>query len=159
MSPPSDGSGAHVGQTRARRTALQALYQWDLGKQDLRDIEAQFFQAQDMRKVDTGYFRELLHRIPAQSSELDERIAPCLDRPINQVDPVERAILRIGAYELEFRPEIPWRVVINEAVELAKMFGGEQGHKYVNSVLDRLARKLRPVEMSSLPPRGHHRSA
>ena len=150
MSPLSDSSGAHKGHTRARRTALQALYQWDLGKQDLSDIETQFFHAQDMRRVDTGYFRELLHQVPAHLSGLDEHIVPCLDRPLRQVDPIERAILRIGAYELAFHREIPWRVVINEAVELAKMFGGEQSHKYVNSVLDRLARKLRPLEIASL---------
>ncbi len=159
MTPPEVTPGFHRGHTRARRTALQALYQWDLGKQNLGDIEVQFFQAQDMRRVDTVYFRELLHEVPAHLSGLDEEITPCLDRPLNQVDPVERAILRIGAYELAFRPEIPWRVVINEAVELAKMFGGEQGHKYVNSVLDRLARKLRAVEITSLSPSNRPQSA
>ena len=152
MIPPEGSSSTHSGHTRARRTALQALYQWDLGKQNLGDIEVQFFRAQDMRRVDTVYFRELLHEVPAHLSGLDEEIVPCLDRPLDQVDPVERAILRIGAYELAFRPEIPWRVVINEAVELAKMFGGEQGHKYVNSVLDRLARKLRAADIASLAP-------
>jgi N utilization substance protein B len=158
MTPPP-GSGTHQRHTRARRTALQALYQWDLGRQDLSDIEVQFFKAQDMRRIDTAYFQELLHNIPAQLSRLDEHIIPCLDRPLAQVDPVERAILRIGAYELDCHPEIPWRVVINEAIELAKMFGGEQGHRYVNSVLDRLARQLRAVEIASLPPGGHPRTA
>ncbi len=128
---------------------MQALYQWQLGGQDLGEIEVQFFQEQDMRKVDTDYFRELLHRIPATLSDLDARLTPLLDRPLKQIDPVERAILRIGAYELNSHLEIPWRAVINEAVELAKMFGAEQGHKYVNSVLDRLARDLRAVEIAA----------
>lgn len=145
----SGGHASHHGRTRARRTALQALYQWDLGGQDLRDIEVQFHQAQDMRKVDTDYFRELLHGIPAHLSRLDEHVTPFLDRPLAQVDPVEREILRIGAYELEHHPEVPWRVVINEGIELAKMFGGEQSHKYVNGVLDKLAGKLRTVEVAA----------
>lgn len=157
MTPPP-GAGTHQRHTRARRTALQALYQWDLGRQDLSDIEVQFFAAQDMRRVDTAYFRELLHNIPAQQTRLDANISPCLDRPLAQVDPVERAILRIGAYELDLHPEIPWRVVINEAIELAKMFGGEQGHRYVNSVLDRLARKLRAGEIAAAPPGSHPRT-
>ena len=142
-------TASHHGRTRARRSALQALYQWQLGGQDLREIEVQFFQEQDMRKVDTDYFRELLHRIPATLSDLDARLTPLLDRPLKQIDPVERAILRIGAYELNSHLEIPWRAVINEAVELAKMFGAEQGHKYVDSVLDRLARDLRAVEIAA----------
>lgn len=145
-------SAAHHGRTRARRTAVQALYQWRMAGQDLRDIEVQFFQNQDMRKVDTDYFRELLHQIPARVGDLDEQISPVLDRPFNQVDPVEQAILRIGAYELANRPEIPWRAVINEAIELAKMFGGEQSHRYINGILDKLAARLRPAEVS--PSRG-----
>ena len=145
---------SHHARTRARRTALQALYQWDLGKQELADIEAQFREAQDMRKVDVDYFRELLHRVAAQVEELDTHMAPLLDRPIRQLDPVERAILRIGTYELAFHPELPWRVVINEGIELAKMFGAEQSHKYVNGILDKLAAQLRTVEMQAVPPRG-----
>ena len=145
---------SHHAQTRARRTALQALYQWDLGKQDLADIEAQFREAQDMRKVDTDYFRELLHHIAARVEELDSRMAPVLDRPVRQLDPVERAILRIGTYELAFHPELPWRVVINEGIELAKMFGAEQSHKYVNGILDKLAAQLRTVERQVVSPRG-----
>ena len=143
----------HHAQTRARRTALQALYQWDLGKQDLADIEAQFREAQDMRKVDVDYFKELLHRVAARIEELDAHMAPLLDRPIRQLDPVERAILRIGTYELAFHPELPWRVVINEGIELAKMFGAEQSHKYVNGILDKLAAQLRTVEMKAVSPR------
>ncbi len=145
---------SHHARTRARRTALQALYQWDLGKQDLADIEAQFREAQDMRKVDVDYFRELLYRVVARVEELDSHMTPLLDRPIKQLDPVERAILRIGTYELAFHPELPWRVVINEGIELAKMFGAEQSHKYVNSILDKLAAQLRTVEIEAISPRG-----
>ena len=89
-------TNTHHGRTRARRTALQALYQWDLAGQDIGAIQAQFLQAQDMRKVDTDYFKELLHEVPAQLSRLDENIAPYLDRPMAQLDPIERAILRMG---------------------------------------------------------------
>ncbi|HWQ94016.1 MAG TPA: transcription antitermination factor NusB [Gammaproteobacteria bacterium] len=133
----------------ARHKAVQALYQWQVSRQDMNEIDAQFSEEQDMRKVDIAYFQELLHQVPKRLEELDAQIAPALDRALAEVDPVERAILRIGAYELQFRPDIPYRVVINEAIEMAKTFGGEQGHKYVNSVLDKLARKLRFTEMKA----------
>lgn len=131
----------------ARHKAVQALYQWQVSQQDASSIDVQFHEDQDLRKVDVAYFQELLHQIPQHLAELDAGIAPLLDRSLSEVDPVERVILRIGAYELQFRPDIPYRVVINEAIEMAKTFGGEQGHKYVNSVLDKLARKVRVTEM------------
>ena len=133
----------------ARHKAVQALYQWQVSQQDASSIDVQFHEDQDLRKVDVAYFQELLHQIPQHLAELDAGIAPLLDRGLSEVDPVERAILRIGAYELQFRPDIPYRVVINEAIEMAKTFGGEQGHKYVNSVLDKLARKVRVTEMKA----------
>lgn len=133
----------------ARHKAVQALYQWQVSQQDAGSIDAQFHEDQDLRKVDVAYFQELLHQIPKHLGELDAGIAPLLDRGLSEVDPVERVILRIGAYELQFRPDIPYRVVINEAIEMAKTFGGEQGHKYVNSVLDKLARKVRVSEMKA----------
>jgi N utilization substance protein B len=92
------------------------------------------------------YFKDLLHGVPANLDELDAGLKGCVDRSIDSVDPVERAILRLGAYEMMHHPEVPYRVVINEAVELAKVFGAEQGHKYVNGVLDKLARKVRKAE-------------
>ncbi len=137
---------SHHARTRARRTALQALYQWELGQQALEDIEAQFRAAQDMRKVDVDYFKELLYQVAGHVDELDAQMAPLLDRPLRQLGPVERAILRIGAYELAFRPELPWRVVIDEGIELAKMFGAEQSHRYVNGVLDKLSGRVREVK-------------
>ncbi len=132
--------------TRARRYALQALYQWDLSGADLRQIEVQFHEDEDFSKVDADYFHELLHRIPAQLDELDALYSDFLDRPVVELDPVERALLRLAVYELANRVDIPYRVVINEAVNLSKKFGAEQAHKYVNGVLDQAARRLRPVE-------------
>ena len=133
---------------RARAAAVQALYQWHMTGQDAAEIERQFLAeriAEDSRAVDRGFFHELLHGVVATVEKLDRRIEPLLDRPIAQVDPVECAILRIGAFELVERLEIPTGVTINEAVELAKTFGGENGHRYVNGVLDRLARDVRPA--------------
>ena len=132
--------------SRARQCAVQALYQWQLTAQSTAEIEEQFVTEREMGKADRQFFHELLFQVPAQVAELDAELADYVDRPLEQVDPVERAILRLGAYELKTRLETPYRVVINEAVELAKTFGAEQGHKYVNSVLDKLARKLRPAE-------------
>ncbi len=132
--------------TRARRYALQALYQWDLSGADLNRIEVQFHEDEDFSKVDTDYFHELLHGVPAHLDELDALYRDYLDRPVGELDPVERALLRLAVYELAHRLDIPYRVVINEAVNLGKKFGAEQAHKYVNGVLDRAARALRPVE-------------
>jgi len=133
--------------SRARRYGMQALYQWDLSGLALAEIQRQFFETEDFSNADGGYFIELLTGVNAHIERIDGRISEAIDRPIDQVDPVERAILRIGCYELLYRPDIPGRVSINEAVMLAKKFGAEQGHAYVNGVLDRLARKLRPAEM------------
>ncbi len=134
----------------ARQSALQALYQWQMSGNDLIDIENQFLEEQDMSKVDLKFFKELLHKIPAQIEIIDKACEPYLDRSIDSVDPVERAVIRIGVYELCMRPDIPYRVIINEAVELAKSFGAEQGHRYVNSILDKVAQIEREVEVSTL---------
>jgi len=142
----ADPGRGHQGRKLARRTALQALYQWQLTGQAPADIERQFREEQDLDRVDLDYFRELLYRVPEAAAELDAALTPLLDRPLAQVDPVERAILRIGAFELTHRPEIPYRVVLNEAIELARVFGAEQGHRFVNAALDRLSRTLRPHE-------------
>ncbi|MGB5063593.1 MAG: transcription antitermination factor NusB [Candidatus Competibacter sp.] len=133
----------------ARRCAVQALYQWQLTAQTPGQIEAHFLAEEDLQKADTAYFRELVHQIPARMAEIDTALDPLLDRPLVQVDPVERAILRIGGYELMLRPDIPYRIVLNEAVELAKIFGAEQGHRFINGVLDKLARSARPVEFGA----------
>ena len=133
----------------ARERAMQALYQWQMTGQNLADIEQQFITEQDMKSVDKGYFKELLHEVPTHIDEFDAMCGELLSRPIEQVDPVERAILRIGLYELQQRLDIPYRVVINEAVELAKSFGAEAGHKFVNGTLDKAAKSLREVEVKA----------
>lgn len=132
---------------RARQAAVQALYQWQLTHDNPENIEDHFILDHDMHEIDMDYFHYLVREIPLRLHELDDHLSPFLDRPIDDVDPVERAILRIGAYEFEFHPEIPYRVVLNEAVELAKTFGAEHGHKYINAVLDKVAGKLRAEEM------------
>ena len=134
---------------RARRLALQALYQWQLSDQSVGAIDEQFVEDQDMQRADVQYFRELLHKVPARLDVLDAELARWIDRPIGEVDPVERAVLRIALYELKFRIDIPYRVVLSEAVGLAKTFGAAEAYKYVNGVLDQAARTLRTVEVEA----------
>jgi N utilization substance protein B len=133
--------------SRARRLAMQALYQWQMTGQEPVVIATQFEDDQDLSQADVAYFRELLEQISMRLEAIDASFQPYLDRPIAQVDPVELAILRIGGYELAHRLDIPYRVVINEAVEMAKKFGAEQGHRFVNGVLDKTARQWRGHEL------------
>jgi len=125
----------------ARQRVLQALYQWQFTQQAICLIEAQFLADTEMEmdKIDLAYFKKLLYDIPEKITELDAAFTPLLDRKMNQLDPIELIILRIGCYELIFGKDIPFKVAINEAVELAKQFGAEQSHKYVNSILDKFA--------------------
>lgn len=132
-----------ITRSRARRGAVQALYQWQLGGDSTAAIRAQFRDRPGMIKVDWEYFDELVEGVSARHGELDALLAPLLDRPASQLDPVEKAILRLGAYELSQCTEVPWRVCINEAVELARTFGAEDSHRYINGVLDPLAKQLR----------------
>lgn len=131
---------------RAREFALQGLYQWQLAKSEPATIAAELAQAQGYDKLDAGYFQQLLHGVVAAAPELEAALTPCLDRKFAQLSPVERAILLIAGYELTHLGEVPYRVVINEAVELAKAYGGTDGYKFVNGVLDKLAPRLRPEE-------------
>jgi N utilization substance protein B len=135
--------------SQARKHAVQAIYQWQMAGQAIADIINQFLEEQDLNSFDIPYFQDLIKGVPNHLTELDELLKPALDRAIESVDPVERAILRLGAYELSHKPEVPYRVVINEAVELAKVFGAEQGHKFVNGVLDQVAKKARSVEVKA----------
>ena len=128
---------------RARRAALQALYQWRMTGESPREIEAQFIADRPMGNVDLEYFQLLLKSIPEHADELDRELDSDLDRPLSQLDPIEHTILRIGSFELAHRKEVPLKVVINEAIELAKAFGADQSHKYVNSILDRVAKRSR----------------
>jgi len=134
---------------QSRRHALQALYQWQVTGDDLGEITNQFLTDQDAGKFDVPYFQDLLTGVAKNTDTLDSHLQPLLDRDVDKVDLVERAILRLGTYELSQPPEIPYRVVINEAVELAKVFGAEQGHRYVNGVLDKLSKTLRPFEKNA----------
>lgn len=133
---------------KARTLIMQALYQWHVSKSEPLEIEAQFHE-QNGGKIDWEYFSEVFLEIPKQQEALDKHIAPLLDRELKFLDPVERALLYLGTFELANRIDIPYRVVINECVELAKTFGATESHKYINGVLDKLAKTLRPVEMSA----------
>ena len=139
-------SSAFEPRSRARRRALQALYQWQITGQEAAEILRQFRAVQDMKGVDEAYFEALLRGIVAGQEGLDDELQPFLDRPIGQVDLMERVVLRIGAFELLNCPELPFRVVLDECVDLAHRFGSEQGHSYVNAVLDKAARQWRSAE-------------
>ncbi|MFZ6672607.1 transcription antitermination factor NusB [Undibacterium sp. Xuan67W] len=134
---------------RAREFALQGIYQWLLNNEDSGVIDAHIREAHGFDKADREHFDALLHGAINQSIQLREEITPLIDRTIAELSPIEHAALLIGAYELKHHIEIPYRVVINEAVELTKSFGGLDGHKYVNGVLDKLAAKLRTTEISA----------
>ncbi len=142
--------------TRAREFALQALYQHLVGRNEVVGIDAFTRDLAGFNKADAAHFAALLHGCVGSSAELDALIVPLLDRPLAEISPVERAVMWIGAYEFGHCPDVPWRVVLNECVELAKEFGGTDGHKYVNAVLNGLAPKLRADEIAN--DRGHARS-
>lgn len=132
---------------KARSFAVQALYQWHMAGADLATIEAEFRTDNDMSKVDMSYFHELLHGVPREKSNLDAKITPLLDRRLDEMTPVELAIVRLSAYEMVHRIDVPYKVVINEGVELAKTFGATEAHKFINGVLDKLAQRERSVEI------------
>lgn len=138
MKKPGPGS-----RRRARRAALQGLYQWQATGQPAGEIVAQFDDDKASGNLDRDYFCRILEGVIKHADSLDEMLAPYLDRPLRQVDPVERALLRLAAFELSHCEDVPWRVIIDESVELARSFGAEQGHRFVNGVLDKLAPALR----------------
>jgi N utilization substance protein B len=133
--------------SKARRFTLQALYQMQLTGDSASVVEQQFLNDHEMKRVDTTYFHEVLSGIAAGQDSLLETITPHLDRDLSEIDPVEKAVLLIGAYELKERIDIPYKVVINESVELAKQFGATDSFKYVNSILDQLAKLFRSAEL------------
>lgn len=130
----------------ARKLALQALYRWQLNECPWQDLIQEFGDAVDMPRADREYFRELVEGVWRSREALDAQLSSWADRGPSRLDPIEHAILLIGLYELKSRQDVPYRVAINEAVTLAKRFGATDGHKYVNAVLDRAARVLRPNE-------------
>ena len=133
---------------RAREFALQALYQWQLAGQSLTDIEQQYAQADGFAKADSALFATILSGVLKHSETLIAKLQPHLDRPWKEVSPIEGAVLLIGAFELAHMPETPYRVIINEAIELSKSFGGTDGHKYANGILDKLAAISRSEEVA-----------
>jgi transcription antitermination protein NusB len=137
---------ASAARSVARKLALQALYRWQLNHSPWQDLVNEFSAAEDMPRADRDYFIEVVRSVCGSHADLDAQLAAWMDRPPGRLDPIEHAVLLIGAYELQSRPEVPYRVVINEAVSLAKRFGATDGHKFVNAVLDRAARSLRRHE-------------
>ncbi|MCX7114861.1 MAG: transcription antitermination factor NusB [Gammaproteobacteria bacterium] len=133
---------------RARQLAVQSLYQWSMTQQPVEEIEAQFFSMNDMEKIDGPYFSELLRGILLHLDEIDTAFTPFLDRPINELQPVELSVLRVAGYELMFSLETPYRIILDESVNLAKTFGAQDGYRYVNGVLNQLAKVVRQVEIS-----------
>jgi N utilization substance protein B len=136
---------------RAREYALQGLYQWQLAGAAVADIRRQLAEDPQFDKADAAYFGDLLAGTIAEAEALKDAIAPALDRKVEALSPVERGILLLAAWELKHSPGIPFKVVINEAIELAKTYGGTDGYKYVNGVLDKLAPALRPAERDRAP--------
>jgi len=141
--PAHELSGAR---TVSRKLALQALYRWQLNACPWQELVQEFGDAEDMPRADREYFRTLVEGVWRSHAELDARLARLADREVRLLDPIEHAALLIGLYELSAGPEVPYRVAISEAVGLARRFGATDGHKFVNAVLDRAARELRPDE-------------
>jgi N utilization substance protein B len=146
MKPHRNDGIDPAARSRSRRRALQALYAWQMSNSPINQVIEQFRNEQDMEIADLEYFEALVRGVEKHAAELDAVLVNYIDRGIEQVDPIERAVLRIAAFELKFRPDVPYRVVINEAIETAKRFGSDHGHTYVNGVLDKAAAELRPTE-------------
>jgi N utilization substance protein B len=134
---------------RARRRALQAIYAWQVAGGDAHQVVAQFAHEQAREVADLAYFEDLVRGVIGRVAQLDDALVPYLDREVAQVDPIERAAMRIAAYELLHRPDVPYRVVLNEAIDSTKRFGSEHGHTYVNGVLDHAAAAWRASEANS----------
>ena len=127
----------------ARKAAVQALYQWDITQQLAHEIAPQFEKIHDMQNLDRKYLRDVLEQVPKMADDLEQDITPFIGRDFASLDPVERAILRLGAYELKQRLDVPTKVVMNEMIEIAKVFGSEHSYKFINGVMDKLAKSLR----------------
>ncbi len=135
--------------TNARQAAVQALYQWQMTGQNLNQIEVQFHEEDRLQDAQKNYFAELFHGVPEHLEAIDAALSEFVDRPVDMVDPVERAILRLSAYELLYRLDMPYRVIINEGINLAKYFGADGSHRYVNGILDKIAQAKRAVEIKA----------
>ena len=142
-------ASAKSARTRAREFALQALYQHLVGRNEADAIDVFTRDLSGFHKADSAHYDALLHGCVREAAELDALVVPLLDRKLEEISPIERAVMWIGTYEFRHAADVPWRVVINECIELAKEFGGTDGHKYVNGVLDRLAAQLRRTEVEA----------
>lgn len=131
---------------KARRLALQAVYSWQLSGNNVAEVELEFLTNQDIKGVDVEYFRALLLGVATNSVEIDDAYRPYLNRPASDVDHIDRAILRIATYELKDQPDTPYKVIINEAIELAKAFAADDSHKFVNGVLDKTVARIRKIK-------------
>lgn len=149
MSKPANHNPLGAQRRKARHFAMQALYQWSMAGAALNVIEAEFRDEYDFTNVDLEYFQALLHEVPQHATALDQTLEPLLDRAVDDLDPIEHTLLRMGIYELTHRIDVPYKVVINEGVALAKKFGATDSHKYINGVLDKAARALRKVEIEA----------
>ncbi len=129
---------------QSRSLAVQGIYSWQVSKNPIGDIEQQLLLEQNTKHLDVGFFQDLLRGVVVNLNVLDDALKPFVERPFEEVDLVEKAILRVSAYELKFRPDVPYKVVINEAIELAKAFAADDSHKFVNGILDKAVRLLRP---------------
>jgi N utilization substance protein B len=138
---------------KARDMILQALYQWSVADQSVSEIDAQFHAENNMEKVDVEYFQEVLRRVIKGSKDLDEQFSDLIDRPLKELDPVTLSILRLSSYELQERLDIPFKVVINEGINLAKKFGPAESTRFINGVLDKLAARLRTAEVEAMARR------
>jgi N utilization substance protein B len=151
----SQGTTTYKGATAATRRmarhyAMQGLYQWQMAGASLNAIEAEFRTDNDMKNVDVEYFQDLLHGVPKHLSDLETLFEPHLvERALNELDPVTEALLRMACYEFKFRIDVPYKVIINEAVALAKKFGAEDSHKFINGVLDKTAADVRALEVKA----------
>ncbi len=134
--------------SNARKNVVQALYQWQMTGTSVIEIERQFSESDRLKNVQRSYFSELLRGVPKELAAIDDALKLFVDRPVEKIDPVERAILRMSIFELFHRLDIPYRVILNEAVSLSKLYGAEDGYKYINGVLDKIAHRYRSTEVT-----------
>lgn len=135
--------------TNSRKCAVQALYQWQMTGNSLSQIEDYFLENELLKGAQKSYFHDIFHGVPEQLDTIDDALTEFVDRPVDKVDPVERAILRMGVYELINRLDTPYKVIINESVNLAKSLGAEGSHKYINGILDKVSQKKRAIEIKA----------
>lgn len=149
-STPNSKGGTAATRRMARHYAMQALYQWQMAGASINAIEAEFRTDNDMKNVDVEYFQDIIHGVPQYLSEIEQLFEPHLvERALHELDPVTESLLRMATYEFKFRIDVPYKVVINEAVALAKKFGAEDSHKFINGVLDKTAAVVRAVEFKA----------